>query len=184
MLPGRGHPACHRDGARAGRCEELRLEEPGLPHPDRPFRPRRQGHAHAAAHLAEGETLMTSTLVPRDRISTAIAATAAAGRPAVVAFMTAAFPNRAGFAANLHAIAAAADVVEIGVPFSDPMADGATIQRASFAALQDGFTLTWLLQTLEALQPRPQAPLLLMSYLNPLLAFGLERLPEAAARAG
>ena len=75
-------------------------------------------------------------------------------------------------------------MVEIGVPFSDPMADGATIQRASFAALQDGFTLTWLLQELEQMQPRPQAPLLLMSYLNPLLAFGLERLPEAAARAG
>ena len=82
------------------------------------------------------------------------------------------------------AIATAADVVEIGVPFSDPMADGATIQRASFAALQDGFTLPWLLQELEQMQPRPRAPLLLMSYLNPLLAFGLERLPEAAARAG
>ena len=51
--------------------------------------------------------------------------------------------------ADLRAIAAAADVVEIGVPFSDPMADGATIQRASFAALQGGFTLPWLLQELE-----------------------------------
>ena len=70
------------------------------------------------------------------------------------------------------------------MPFSDPMADGATIQRASFAALQDGFTLPWLLQELEQMQPRAQAPLLLMSYLNPLLAFGLERLPEAAAQAG
>ena len=64
------------------------------------------------------------------------------------------------------------------------MADGVTIQRASFAALQGGFTLPWLLGELEQMQPRPQAPLLLMSYLNPLLAFGLDRLPEAAARAG
>jgi tryptophan synthase alpha chain len=64
------------------------------------------------------------------------------------------------------------------------MADGATIQRASFASLQGGFTLPWLLQELGSMQPRPQAPVLLMSYLNPLLAYGLERLPEAAAQAG
>ncbi len=76
------------------------------------------------------------------------------------------------------------DVVEIGIPFTDPMADGMTIQRASYAALQGGFTLPWLLQELASLQPRPQAPLLLMSYLNPLLAFGLDKLPEAAVQAG
>jgi tryptophan synthase alpha chain len=64
------------------------------------------------------------------------------------------------------------------------MADGMTIQRASYAALQGGFTLPWLLEELEKMQPRPRAPLLLMSYLNPLLAYGLDRLPEDAARAG
>jgi tryptophan synthase alpha chain len=127
---------------------------------------------------------MTVNEQPRDTISAAIAATAAQGRPAVVAFMTAGFPDRSSFSSNLLAIAGAADVVEIGVPFSDPMADGATIQRASFAALQHGFTLAWLLQELQQMQPRARAPLLLMSYLNPLLAFGLERLPEASARAG
>jgi tryptophan synthase alpha chain len=127
---------------------------------------------------------MSQGQTPRDSISAAINASMAQGRPAVVAFMTAGFPDRAGFRANLGAISAAADVVEIGVPFSDPMADGATIQRASFAALQDGFTLPWLLQELEQMQPRPRAPVLLMSYLNPLLAYGLERLPESAARAG
>jgi tryptophan synthase alpha chain len=121
---------------------------------------------------------------PRDSISAAIRAAGAQGRPAIVAFMTAGFPDRVGFAANLAAIGAAADVVEIGVPFTDPMADGVTIQRASFAALQGGFTLPWLLGELGRMQPRPRAPLLLMSYLNPLLAYGLERLPEAAARAG
>jgi tryptophan synthase alpha chain len=126
-----------------------------------------------------------AVVAPRDTISAAIRRAAADGkRPAVVAFATAGFPDRAGFIRNLRAIAAEADVVEIGVPFSDPMADGATIQRASFAALKDGFTLPWLLGELERLQPRPAAPLLLMSYLNPLLAFGLGRLPEAAARAG
>jgi tryptophan synthase alpha chain len=121
---------------------------------------------------------------PRDTISTAIRHAAAQGRPAVVGFMTAGFPDRAGFRANLAAIAATADVVEIGVPFTDPMADGMTIQRASHAALQGGFTLPWLLGELAQMQPRPRAPLLLMSYLNPLLAYGFERLPAAAMQAG
>jgi tryptophan synthase alpha chain len=127
---------------------------------------------------------MSAPNLPRDAISAGIRAAAATGRPAVVAYMTAGFPDRVGFQSTLRAIASEADVVEIGVPFSDPMADGATIQRASFAALQGGFTLAWLLDELERMAPRPPAPLLLMSYLNPLLAFGLGRLPEAAARAG
>jgi len=121
---------------------------------------------------------------PRDTISAAIRAAATRRGPAVVGFMTAGFPDQAGFRDSLRAIASAADVVEIGVPFSDPMADGMTIQRASQVALAGGFTLPWLLAELEQMQPRPQAPLLLMSYLNPLLAFGLDRLPAAAARAG
>lgn len=123
-------------------------------------------------------------VAPRDTISNAIRQAAARGRPAVVAFMTAGFPDRSGFRGSLAAIAAAADVVEIGIPFTDPMADGMTIQRASRAALEGGFTLPWLLAELSGVQPRPQAPLLLMSYLNPLLAYGLDRLPAAAARAG
>jgi len=121
---------------------------------------------------------------PRDAISAAIRARAASGQPAIVGFMTAGFPDRAGFTRNLSAIGSAADVVEIGVPFSDPMADGMTIQRASHAALLGGFTLTWLFDELRTMKPRPQAPLLLMSYLNPLLAYGLDRLPEAAAASG
>jgi tryptophan synthase alpha chain len=127
---------------------------------------------------------MTNQVLPRDTISAAIRAAAAGGRPAIVAFMTAGFPDRAGFKRNLAAIAAEADVVEVGVPFTDPMADGATIQRASLAALAGGFTLPWLLAELAGMQPRPAAPVLLMSYLNPLLAYGLDRLPAAAVKAG
>jgi len=121
---------------------------------------------------------------PRDTISAAIRAASAQGRPAVVGFMTAGFPDRANFRADLTAIAGEADVVEIGIPFTDPMADGMTIQRASYASLQGGFTLPWLLEELSAMQPRPKAPLLMMSYLNPLLAYGFDKLPEAAAKAG
>jgi tryptophan synthase alpha chain len=119
-----------------------------------------------------------------ESIGAAIRRATGEGRPAIVAYMTAGFPDLASFRKNLAAICSAADVVEIGVPFSDPMADGLTIQRASQAALRAGFTLPWLLRELDAIAPRPKAPLLLMSYLNPLLAYGLDRLPEAAAKAG
>jgi tryptophan synthase alpha chain len=121
---------------------------------------------------------------PRDTIATAINAATARGNPALVGFLTAGFPTRRAFRENLEAVAEGCDVVEIGVPFSDPMADGSTIQRASFAALANGVTLPWILEELAAL-PRPlSAPTLLMSYLNPLLAFGLDALPRAARAAG
>jgi tryptophan synthase alpha chain len=122
-------------------------------------------------------------MAARDRISAAIGAAVARGRPALVGFLTAGFPTRADFRRNLTEVASVCDVVEIGVPFSDPMADGSTIQRASFAALGNGVTLPWILEELTACSER-SVPLLLMSYLNPLLAFGLDRLPGAAAAAG
>jgi tryptophan synthase alpha chain len=117
-------------------------------------------------------------------ISAAIQAAAAKGRPALVGYLTAGFPSRRQFKASLAAVAAGCDVVEIGVPFSDPMADGTTIQRASFAALADGVTLPWILEELKSVGPRHGAPILLMSYLNPLLAFGIAKLPRAARDAG
>jgi tryptophan synthase alpha chain len=118
----------------------------------------------------------------RDTISAAIRAAAQRGEPALVAFMTAGYPRREQFIAHLQAIAASADVVEIGVPFTDPMADGVTIQRSSQAALSQGVSLRWILQELQKL-PALDTPLLLMSYLNPLLALGLANLAESAARA-
>ena len=119
---------------------------------------------------------------PSDTISRAIEAATKRGQPALVGFLTAGFPSRRQFREHFAAVTDACDVVEIGVPFSDPMADGSTIQRASFAALADGVTLPWILQELAAQAPRT-APVLLMSYLNPLLHFGLDRLPRAAAEA-
>lgn len=103
--------------------------------------------------------------------------------PAIVAYLTAGFPSPEAFLAQLESAAAAADVVEIGVPFSDPVADGLTIQRSSRAALAQGVTLRGLLESLANARGRFRAPLLLMSYLNPLLAFGLDTLPGAARRA-
>ena len=117
-------------------------------------------------------------------ITEAIRSAKASGRPALVGWVTAGFPRRETFLQQLSAVADASDVVEIGVPFTDPMADGTTIQRASRAALAQGVSLKWILTELSGPRPKLRAPLLLMSYLNPLLAYGLERLPEDAARAG
>ena len=125
----------------------------------------------------------TTATTPRERIAAALRKRAAAADgPALVAFLTAGFPSRAQFREHLAAVAAGADVVEIGVPFSDPMADGVTIQRSSEQALKQGVTLRWILDELAAMPPLA-APLLLMSYLNPLLSYGFGRLAGDALRA-
>lgn len=104
--------------------------------------------------------------------------------PAIVAFMTAGYPDRSRFLADLRTVAGAADAVEIGVPFSDPMADGVTIQRSSRSAIEQGVSLKWILDELARRDFELPAPVLLMSYLNPLLAFGYDTLADRAAEAG
>ncbi|MFO1503423.1 MAG: tryptophan synthase subunit alpha [Steroidobacteraceae bacterium] len=104
-------------------------------------------------------------------------------RVAVVAFLTAGFPSKDTFARNLAELAAEADVVEIGVPFTDPMADGVTIQRSSYAALKQGVTLHWIIDTLRGL-PKMKAQLVFMGYFNPMLAYGMEKLAADAAAVG
>ena len=122
-------------------------------------------------------------MLPRERIAAAVRAGAHGGEPALVAFITAGYPRREQFREHLTAVAAGADVVEIGVPFTDPMADGMTIQRSSHEALRQGVNLQWILDELKAL-PRLRTPLLLMSYLNPLLSYGYQRLAAAGVAAG
>ncbi|MEI6457954.1 MAG: tryptophan synthase subunit alpha [Pseudomonadota bacterium] len=129
-------------------------------------------------------TTAAMTRPGHETIGAAIRAANARGETAIVGFMTAGFPNKEKFLQELVRVANTADVVEIGVPFTDPMADGMTIQRASHQALTGGVSLAWILASLQALPVRPTAPLLLMSYLNPLLAYGLDRLPAAARAAG
>jgi len=119
-------------------------------------------------------------MIPRDRITQVIRAGQARDGVALIAYLTAGFPSRGSFREHVRALAAAADVIEIGVPFTDPMADGVTIQRASLAALAQGVSLGWILEELEELRGM-SVPLLLMSYLNPLLAYGVERLAQSAA---
>jgi tryptophan synthase alpha chain len=120
-------------------------------------------------------------MLPRDRLAQALRE---ARRPALVAFMTAGFPEPSTFLETLAEVAQAADAVEIGVPFTDPMADGVTIQRSSRAALDSGVSLRWILDELGRREDALAAPVLLMSYLNPLLAFGFEALAERSAEVG
>ncbi|MFM2161586.1 MAG: hypothetical protein RLZZ383_1098 [Pseudomonadota bacterium] len=102
------------------------------------------------------------------------------GRPAVMPYLIGGWPDAATWGEDLLAIADVADAIEVGVPFSDPMADGPVIQRASRQALDAGVTLDGILTALAALPRPPGCPLVLMSYVNPLLALGL---PQVLARA-
>ena len=122
-------------------------------------------------------------MTPAERIEAALRARSSEAAPALVAYLTAGFPTLEAFREHLTAIAQEAEVIEIGVPFTDPMADGVTIQRASEQALRNGVTLEWILGELEAIGSL-RTPLLLMSYLNPLLSYGLTRLAQRAAACG
>ena len=118
-----------------------------------------------------------------ERVTAAIRAANDAGRTGLVPFVTAGYPEPKDFVSTLKAVAEVGDVVEVGVPFSDPMADGMTIQRSSFEALQKGVTLAWIFDELEKAGGF-DAPLVMMSYLNPLLAFGYEKLADRALETG
>ncbi len=119
-----------------------------------------------------------------ERLSAAISAANHQGRSALVPFITAGYPEPKDFIATLKDVASVGDVVEIGIPFSDPMADGMTIQRSSFIALQKGVSLKWIFEQLDTAQKDIDVPLVMMSYLNPLLAFGYDALAERALAAG
>lgn len=105
------------------------------------------------------------------------------GRGALIPFLTAGYPTPAVSLEALRlAQAAGADLVEVGVPFSDPLADGTTIQRATQAALEQGMTAAGVLDQVH--RAALGVPVVIMSYLNPVLAYGLERFLADAHAAG
>jgi tryptophan synthase alpha chain len=120
------------------------------------------------------------------RIDVALARHRQAGTMALVGWQTVGYPSideSRGLVAAL--IDGGFDLIELGVPFSDPQADGTTIQRASFEALRQGATLTVALDTVRTLRAEGvTAPLIFMSYYNPLLSRGLERFAADAREAG
>jgi len=106
-------------------------------------------------------------------------------RGGLVTYTTAGDPDSARSAAILEALdRAGADVLEVGVPFSDPLADGPVIQRATERALAAGGCLRAALDTIEAVRPKVSAGIVVFSYANPLLAMGLEAFARRAAAAG
>jgi tryptophan synthase alpha chain len=107
------------------------------------------------------------------------------GELGIVAYITAGDPSLDATLKFVLALTdAGADVIELGVPFSDPLADGPTIQRASERALKAGTTLSGVLQLVRRIRRSSQVPLVLFSYYNPILQMGLEKFATAAASAG
>jgi tryptophan synthase alpha chain len=119
------------------------------------------------------------------RIAATFSRLAAQQRLALIAYLTVGYP-RLDITPSLVEAAAqsGADAIELGIPFSDPLADGRTIQAASQQALKGGVTVARALEAASAARKRTEVPLLFMTYLNPILAFGLDRFCRAAAEAG
>ncbi|OSZ70766.1 tryptophan synthase subunit alpha [Sphingomonas sp. IBVSS1] len=121
-----------------------------------------------------------------DRLSARFAACASEGRAALVTFVTAGDPDLATSAGILAALpGAGADIIELGMPFTDPMADGPAIQRGNLRSLGGGTTLKALLAMVRDFRATDDAtPIVLMGYFNPILAFGPERFAAEAKAAG
>ena len=109
----------------------------------------------------------------------------AQGRMARIPFITAGFPDLKRFLIALRELDDnGADIIEIGIPFSDPVADGPVVEAASRTVLEAGITLEWVMAMLRDLKPRLKAGVVLMGYYNPFLQYGLEKLARDAAAYG
>jgi tryptophan synthase alpha chain len=121
----------------------------------------------------------------KNRIQQRFNALKTSGSKALVTFITAGDPDLATTAAMLPLLAeAGADIIELGIPFSDPMADGPTIQRASERALAGGATLEAVLELVRATRDQVSTPIVLMGYSNPIYAYGWQRFTRDAVQAG
>jgi tryptophan synthase alpha chain len=121
-----------------------------------------------------------------ERIAAAFAAVHAQGRAALMPYVTLGYPRRELSLDVVEAVATCgADLIELGVPFSDPLADGPTIQRSTQVALEEGMTLAGCLEMVAGLRGRGiSTPFMLMGYVNPILAYGVRRFTADAAQAG
>ena len=128
---------------------------------------------------------MTVAVTGAMRVERAFARAREERRLALVVYLTVGYPDRSSTGALLRAaLDGGADVLELGVPFSDPLADGTTVQRASEAALRSGVTLAACLTEAAAVVRERDAPVLFMGYTNPFMQYGFERLAADAAQAG
>lgn len=128
---------------------------------------------------------MTAVSSNSTRISRRFAELRAASELGIVAYITAGDPSlEATHRFVLELAHAGADIIELGVPFSDPLADGPTIQRASERALKAGATLPRVLDVVRRIRETSQVPLVVFSYYNPVLQMGLKQFASAAASVG
>ncbi len=107
------------------------------------------------------------------------------GRPALIAYITAGYPDIGATPRIARVLAeSGSDIIELGIPFSDPLADGATIQKTSYAALQKGTTPEACLAAAATIRKTAAVPLVFMTYYNPVLNYGLNEFCRSCARAG
>jgi len=124
-------------------------------------------------------------VIPSTRISRMFSGLQARGQKGLIAYVTAGHPSPDRTAALVEALErGGADLIELGVPFSDPIADGPVIQRAGERALRAGTSLRKVLEIAAEIRRRSQIPLLLFTYLNPVMRYGLEALARDAAASG
>jgi tryptophan synthase alpha chain len=130
--------------------------------------------------------IQETTLIGKQRIAAAFAAAKKESRAALMPYFTLGYPDASLSAAIVEAIAqAGADLLELGIPFSDPLADGPTIQHSTQVALNGGMNVRGCLEIVASLRRSGVSqPLLLMGYVNPILAYGTSRFIQEAARAG
>ena len=108
-----------------------------------------------------------------------------AGHKALIPYVTVGYPSVEDTLKVVPILAdSGCDIVELGIPFSDPLADGATIQKASFHALKNGVTPKLCLEVAEKLSRKVDVPLVFMTYFNPVLSYGLDKFCGACARSG
>jgi len=107
------------------------------------------------------------------------------GRKALIAYITVGYPSLDATLKVVPVLAqSGCDIVELGIPFSDPLADGATIQKASFHALKNGVTPQLCLEVAAQLRQKVEIPLVFMTYYNPVFSYGLKKFCSACARSG
>jgi tryptophan synthase alpha chain len=123
-----------------------------------------------------------ATTLSESRLEPAWAALRSSGRSALIPYLTAGFPTSDASEAALRAVAEVSDIIEVGVPFSDPLADGPTIQRSTFEALRQGMTLPGTLDLIA--RTELSVPVVIFSYLNPILRYGLDRFLADAESVG
>src|SRR5579863_4441444 len=131
-------------------------------------------------------TMQTSSYTPPETsITRAFARARNEGRGALIPYFMCGYPTaERSVELVLAAARAGADIIELGLPFSDPLADGATIQRAGQVALEHGMTLKGCLEITRRVSAQTDTPFLLMGYYNPILNYGIERFCQDAAASG